>query len=92
MTAKPPTKAQKTRWDKVASIGCIIDGCSETPSIHHAKTGGGGRKDHDKILPLCWKHHQGQAGIHTLGRRTWQDLFGTEQELLDKVASLLGEK
>ncbi len=87
MTA--PTKAQKARWSKIADLGCII--CSAPPCIHHALTGMGGRKDHDKVLPLCYNHHQGEQGIHSMGRKAWTRIYGSEQELLDKLELLLDD-
>jgi hypothetical protein len=81
------TKSERDHMSKVAELGCII--CGGIAAIHHALTGRGGRKDHMKVLPLCYAHHQGWAGIHTLGRKTWQAKFGSEQELLDKVEALL---
>ena len=85
MTA--PTKAQRERWSRIAELGCII--CASPACIHHAHTGAGGRKNHDIVLPLCHFHHQGAQGIHTLGRKAFARKFGTEQELLDKLESLL---
>ena len=79
-----PTKAQKVRWAKLREHGCII--CGSPPSIHHCLTGMGGRKDHDKVLPLCHLHHQGRDGIHMLGRKKWSEKYLTEQELMDKIA------
>lgn len=91
--AKAPTKKQRERWWRIAELGCIVRGCGYAQvSIHHALTGGGGRKDHDKVLPLCYNHHQGYKGIHTLSRRVWEEQFGTERELLEKVSERLGEK
>lgn len=64
-------------------------------SIHHCGTGGGGRKNHDYVIPLCHYHHQGAMGID---RREygaseevidWEGLFGTERELFEKAMSLL---
>jgi hypothetical protein len=85
MTA--PTKQQKIRWDKIASLGCII--CASPACIHHALTGAGGRKNHDIVLPLCHFHHQGAQGIHTLGRKAWAKIYGTEQQLLEKLEGML---
>jgi len=85
MTA--PTKAQRARWDRIASLGCII--CASPACIHHAMTGMGGRKNHDLVIPLCHNHHQGSQGIHFMGRKAWQKIYGTEQELLDKLERLL---
>ena len=85
MTA--PTKAQRAHWDKVASMGCMV--CGAMPEIHHAMTGMGGRKNHDLVLPLCYLHHRGAQGIHFMGRKAWQKIYGTEQELLDKLGRLM---
>jgi hypothetical protein len=81
------TKKEREYASRVAELGCII--CGGIASIHHAGTGAGGRKDHSKILPICYAHHQGHEGIHTLGRKAWQNRYGTETELLEKVRELL---
>lgn len=85
--AKAPTKKQRERWEKIRALGCIL--CGGIASIHHLGTGAGGRKDHDKVIPLCWAHHQGSDGIHTLGRKVWQVIYGNEEELLEKLGRLL---
>lgn len=86
-------KTEKEWQGKVRDIGCIV--CLRKlkvyspASIHHALTGGGGRKDETKVLPLCPRHHVGKDGIHALGRKKWQSIYGTEQELLDQVFNIL---
>lgn len=85
--AKTPTKAEKSHMESVRALGCII--CGGVAAVHHALTGMGGRKNHMKVLPLCWTHHQGPDGIHTLSRKVWQALYGTELELLTKTEGLL---
>lgn len=87
--SKPPTAAQRKRWGRLCALGCIVDLCTRPPNIHHCETGAGGRKDHDKVLPLCHHHHQGTEGIHTLSRFIWEPLYGTEQELMLKADRLL---
>lgn len=89
--SKQPTKAQREQWERIRALGCIV--CGGMASIHHCFTGAGGRKDHDKVLPLCWNCHQNpKTGIHGgLGRRKWQEIHGSETELMDKVNNLLGE-
>lgn len=83
------------RSERVRELGCVVCrnlGWGETPAaVHHALTGRGGRKDETKLLPLCFTHHQGSMGIHTLSRRTWQERYGTETELLKQIAEELGE-
>lgn len=82
------TVAEKNHMIAVAQLPCIV--CQAWPvSVHHAETGMGGRKNHMKVLPLCWNHHQGRDGIHKMGRKPWQAKYGTEQELLAKVAQQL---
>lgn len=87
---KAPTAADRRYWDKVCEGGCIVTGCEQAPQIHHAKTGAGGRKDHRAVLPLCYYHHQGGQGIHTLSRRIWQRHYGFEQDLLERVRERMG--
>lgn len=80
-------KAEREHMAKVADLGCIL--CGGIASIHHAETGAGGRRNHMKVIPLCHAHHQGNEGIHTLGRKKWQAKYGTENELLQKVDEML---
>jgi len=93
MKAKPPTKKQRARWERIRELGCMVGGLSCKPytEIHHAGTGGGGRKDHDKVFGLCYNHHSGEDGIHTISRRVWQERYGTENHFLNETANLLGE-
>lgn len=86
--ARQPNKAEREHHARLRELGCII--CGDDPGIHHCETGAGGRKDHMKVLPLCYYHHQGEQGIHTLSRRVWQPIYGTEQELMEKANAQLG--
>lgn len=91
--ARPPTAAEKRHWDAVLKLGCIIGGeCSGRVTIHHCGTGGGGRKDHKKVIPLCWGHHLGADGIDgkRMSKREWQERHGTEAELIARVERLVG--
>jgi hypothetical protein len=83
---RPPNAAERTHWENIRRLGCSV--CRATdPEIHHCGTGGGGRKDHLKVIPLCNFHHRGPQGIHTLSRKVWEPLYGTEAEHLARVAS-----
>lgn len=82
------TKAEREHMAKVKLQPCIICGCGPV-DVHHAGTGMGGRKNHMKVLPLCQFHHTGVKGIHKIGRRNWQELYGTETELLAKLGGML---
>ena len=97
MAKKKPTKAESDHMNQVAALGCIACmnmGHQDTPAeIHHTRfnAGGGQRSGHFSVLPLCFHHHsaQGVDGIHG-GIDTWQQVHGTEQELLKQVEGLLG--
>ena len=39
-----------------------------------------------KVIGLCHPHHRGKQGIHTLSRRMWEPIYGSEAEHLDRVA------
>jgi hypothetical protein len=86
MKAKLPTKVQLARWDVLREHGCLI--CGNYPQIHHLFTGMGGRKNHDKVAPLCHTHHQGAEGIHRIGRKAFAARFMSEQEMYDKCVQL----
>ena len=77
------TAAERKHMDAVASLPCLI--CGATPvSIHHVRRYGETRK-HSKVVPLCYKHHQGAAGIHTLGKREFERLFMTQDAMLKET-------
>jgi len=93
--AKQATAKQRARWEELRSIGCMVatpGECYGGIEVHHCFTGAGGRKDHDKVIPLCSAHHRGKHGIHTLMRKKWQELYGTEADLMreanDRLQSL----
>lgn len=89
MTKKPPTKADKDRYAALAQLGCMI--CGAEPQIHHVlKQKGMGRKNgNDMTYSLCFKHHTGNEGIHTIGRKTWEAKYGMEMVLLEKANLML---
>lgn len=91
--AKPPTAAQRRRWDRISKLGCIVASshCMGRITIHHCGTGAGGRKDHDKVLPLCHEHHQGHLGIdgkRAFTKRSWQDRYGSEDQLMEQLKQM----
>lgn len=102
-TKKKPnvaTVAQRRRWEQLRSLGCILTHmwiphrCIGAITIHHCGTGGGSHKDHDKVVALCWNAHQGPDGIDNKGaggkysKKTWQQTFCTEQEMLEFTARI----
>lgn len=82
---KAATKAQKAHMSRVASLGCLI--CRGPATIHHCGTGAGGRRDHNKVIPLCWEHHLGREGVDgkAMSKRAWQEKYGSEESLLAQV-------
>ena len=94
VTPKHAKKSKKERgsrddWKAIRDLGCIV--CMvKDPQIHHVFTGAGGRKDDSKVIPLCVKHHlSSDAGIHGMGRKAWQAIYGTEAELLEQTHNML---
>jgi hypothetical protein len=77
---------------KVASLGCMI--CKMPAEIHHIRTGQGHmRAKYTQVIPLCHRHHRtGGYGvaIHA-GIKAWEEMFGTELDMLEKVIRLIGD-
>lgn len=88
------TNKERDHLAKVASLGCII--CENFAEIHHIRTGMGmgQRNTNFNVIPLCHTHHRtGGHGIAIhAGKKTWQEKFGTELELLNKVKNKLDIK
>ena len=85
------TKAEKEHYDKLARCGCIL--CSHigyegTPAeIHHIRRAG--KRSNAPVIPLCPEHHRGNTGIHGLGRKRFEQVYGiTEELLLRKVLNV----
>lgn len=63
--------------------------CASQCEIHHCNTGAGGRKNHDLVIGLCYLHHRGEQGIHFMGRKKWQAIYGSENDFLQKLDLML---
>lgn len=91
--ARRPNAEERRHWARVAVLPCIVgpEGCKGRMTIHHCGTGGGGRKDHMKVLPLCHEHHLGKEGIEGkhMSKREWQEIYGSEEFLLKRAARRL---
>jgi hypothetical protein len=90
------TKAQKHK-NNVARIGCIAclnQGINSPATIHHVRHDGNGgncKRDDFKTIGLCPPHHQFHGrgiSIHD-GLESWEEIHGTEQELLAQVNDIL---
>lgn len=82
------------KWlDRVSGLGCII--CGMPSEIHHVRLGSGlGRKTPDTLaIPLCARHHRtgGLGEAFHAGRRTWEEKFGSQVDLLEETYRRLGE-
>ncbi len=82
---------------RVAGLCCIacraLRLADDTPAeVHHIKTGQGRKRANDfDTMPLCFIHHRGPLGIHTLGLRAWQAFIGFDElALLVLTRQLLG--
>ena len=93
--AKQPTASQKRFWNRIVDLGCIVDlenvnqRCASPGEVHHCGTGSGNRRNHSYVVCLCPTHHRLGLGIHHMGRKAWQAIYGTEMELFEKTERLL---
>ena len=96
MAKKRPTVEEKKYMSQVADYGCIAchqDGLNVPAEIHHIRkhTGMGLRTSHMKILPLCSLHHRtGKISVH-LGKKAFEEKYGTEEQLEKKLRERLEE-
>jgi hypothetical protein len=98
MKGRPPTAEEARFMDKMGALPCIAclkDGwTNHTISLHHVdgRTKPGA---HFLVLPLCAPHHlqddsdpRRRNSLH--GRKaTFQEMYGTERELLAECVSML---
>ena len=83
------TKAEKQHFDRLARFGCILCfyigyGQGTPAEIHHIRRAG--KRSDAPVIPLCPIHHRGNAGIHGLGRRAFEDYYRvTEEDLLNII-------
>ena len=68
-------------------FGCVIcrwfynDQDPLPATIHHIRDYTGMGKKDSEIIPLCYEHHQGFDGFHTLGKKTWESKYDTQRNL-----------
>lgn len=94
------SKEIKEYWELVADIGCIVSGLQYGIQLHHCKGGsikdlgiysGIGRKNSDwLVIPLNYHYHIGDMGIHKIGVRTWEEEFGTQVWLINRLIERTG--
>lgn len=61
---KPTTAAERRHLDRVAAMGCLV--CGADATVHHVTSDGYQRlaRTHERVAPLCPKHHMIQFGPH----------------------------
>lgn len=96
---RAPTREEKRLHDRLAStvgcIACLIDGIvNHHVSIHHCD-GRTKKGCHQKVLPLCDRHHQ-TGGEQAPSIHPWKARFeakyGTQEELMGKCREILEQK
>ena len=91
---KVATKKEKEWMRKVSELDCYC--CGSPAEVHHIrslKTGSGIglRPSHFNILPLCSVHHRtGKISVH-LGKKAFEQKYGTEEQLKKKLRERLEE-
>ena len=90
--------AEREYMGRVAELCCIACkriGYSDTPAeVHHVRfnVGMGQRASNYDTIPLCPHHHRhGSDAIHR-SKKSFEESYGTEQELLAEVQYALGYK
>ena len=78
---------------------CMI--CIQWPvALHHPYGGsmvarGIMKSSNEKVsdwlqLPICYDHHQGNEGIHTLGVKAWERKYEEQSDLVDFLCEMSG--
>mgnify|MGYP001282410213 CR=1 FL=1 len=92
------TKDEQDWIDAILELGCIcciLQGLGDTPpQVHHILGFGKRRLGHAFSIPLCQSHHSSGIKTHLfVSRHPWKAEFtkryGTDEELLEKVKSLI---
>lgn len=74
---------------KLANMGCMVCLKLHGPhepgpvELHHLRSGGWGKGNYLTLIPLCINHHRGKEGVHGMGTKAWERVYGTQQEFLD---------
>jgi len=81
-------------------LSCVVCGSTVDIELHHCHSGsmvdagfhrGLSRKASAFLqIPLNHKYHTGQFNPEAIGMRTWERMFGTQMEHLERVSELVG--
>ena len=87
------TRAEAAYLSRLSDLGCVvchICGLGQSPAeIHHVRSGQGmsQRAPHWLAVPLCPEHHRGETGLHGLGTRAFERMYGLSE--LDLLAETI---
>jgi hypothetical protein len=76
---KAPTAAERRHLDRVAQMGCLV--CGQPSTVHHVTSDGYQRltRSHERIVPLCPRHHMIQFGpyesVEALGHAGFRETY-----------------
>lgn len=76
-----PNADERRHFDRVAALGCIVDGCPEPANIHHVTSDGMKRiaRSHARVVNLCRTHHQdGPCAVHQIGHARFTEISGID--------------
>ena len=86
---KTCTASQRREYyNQVASLSCAISGRHDVELHHCSGHGFPAKRLHRPVIPLATMYHRGANGIHS-GKKTWEKIYGTQEELLIKTEELL---
>lgn len=79
---KAPTAAERRHLSRVAAMGCLV--CGAPSTVHHVTSDGFQRlaRTHERIVPLCPRHHMIQFGpresVEALGHAGFTTTYGID--------------
>ena len=90
------SKTDPSTHSKIAELGCCVcrkigyPGTSAEFHVFSIKQSMNSTKRVQVVLPICYDHHRGEKGIHALGKRKFEKVYGfTIAELLEDTKNLL---
>ena len=84
--ASPEREEGKAHMALVAELPCLVCG-SWAVEVHHLPD----PRSDLRVIPLCPQHHRREygAGAYHYSRRAFNDLHGSDDELLARVAKMI---
>lgn len=84
--ASPEREEGKAHMARVAELPCLVCG-SWLIEVHHLPD----PRSDMRVIPLCPQHHRREygAGAYHYSRRAFNDMHGSDDELLARVAAMI---